>query len=182
MKKKRTIRYLGVDPLASALSAETILKYYAVNTEGASVKIYLHSLLALAKLHSDQLTFLLFLFQLASSSGKFRYHKPVREDFQEFSKKACGKVFASRTISRWIKDLVDNQIIVKINKHRGNYMLSPVFFGIDQDEHYNVRERELRKLLEKPVTNLASRVRAEAMAEKELSGILKDAALLRPAT
>ena len=176
MKHKRTIRYLGVDP-ASSDDSQTILKYYAVNVEGQSIKLYLNALQLISRLTKEQMVFLFFLFQEADLQGWFKYKKSLRDDFRTFSKNAGLPKYSARTIARWINQMTEMEILNKKNVGRGEYTLSPVFFGSDIDYTYNNRERELRKSLEKPIKNLAAKVRAEVLAEKELYETLKDFAL-----
>lgn len=182
MRKKRTIRYLGVDPVASLLAQQKILKYYSVNTEGASIKLYFNSLVLLARLSKDQLVFLFFLFTIASPAGQFRHNRQMRIDFEGFSERAVCKRFSKRTISRWLAELSELEILGKVNKSRGIYILSPAFFGLQKDQEYNERERQLRKTLEHPIRFLASKFRAEALSEKELYEILKDVAQPPPSS
>ena len=85
MKHKRTIRYLGVDP-ASSDDSQTILKYYAVNVEGQSIKLYLNALQLISRLTKEQMVFLFFLFQEADLQGWFKYKKSLRDDFTSFKK------------------------------------------------------------------------------------------------
>ena len=173
MKHRRIIRYLGVDPLSS-YDDHALLKYYSVSVESHGIKIYANAFLKLCRLEKPLLNFLFFLFSEADLSCNFRNNKAMRGRFEKFCYESGQKIMGPRTITRWLTELTDLELLNKISKSRGTYGLSPVFFYVEQDYHYNERERSLRKELEHPIRHLAARFRAESLADKELDGILKD--------